>query len=69
MSMASLFCRIFAQNAWPDLIWISARISETEETSLDTHNLQGVYIVKKIWAYWRWAGVQDRLAVFRTSIS
>ena len=42
--MTSLFCRIFVQKECPDLIWISTRISEIVETSLNTHGLQRVYI-------------------------
>ena len=42
--MTSLACRVLAQTEWPDLIWISARISEIGETSLDPHGLQHVYI-------------------------
>ena len=53
----------------PVLIWISARISETEETSLHTQNVQSVYVVRKGRAYWRSAGVHDWLPVLPKTLS
>ena len=44
--MMSLFSRFFAQNECPVLIWISARISEIEETSLATYGSQFMYVVR-----------------------
>ena len=69
MSTMSLFCLFFAQKEWPDLIWISTRIEEIEETSLCMHIVQRVYMGRNHMAYWRSAGVQERLPVFCNSLS
>ena len=47
MSMVSLFCHVFAQKELLVVHWITARISGIEETSLHTHSLQRVYVVRK----------------------
>ena len=47
MSMNSLVCRFFAQNKWPLLIWISARILDVGETSLRIQRDYLVYVVEK----------------------
>ncbi len=69
MSMSTVASLVVVIRRRVDVSWTVARILGIEETSLDTHSLQRVYVVRKQRAYSDVAGVQDVLSERFNSIS